>query len=89
MNIYKGVADFIMSLAPLASIMVIILWEEQLRGAQLDVSETFAIVSIIGNMAKPLKEFVDILDEYYLYKQAIGKPHFIFRTILTTFRQSE
>ena len=72
-NIYKAIADFIMSLAPLASIMTIILWEEELRGAPLDVSETFAIVSIIGNMGKPLKEFVDILDEYYLYKQAIGK----------------
>jgi ABC-type bacteriocin/lantibiotic exporter with double-glycine peptidase domain len=67
-NIYKGVANFVMSLAPLASILIIIIWEEQLKGDKLSVSETFAIVSIIGNMGKPLKEFMDILDEYYLYK---------------------
>lgn len=69
-NHLKAIAGFIMSLAPLFSILGILLLEQQVRGTDIDLTTTFTIVSIIASLNKPLKRFVDILDRYYEYKHA-------------------
>lgn len=63
---YRATASFIMELAPYFSILLV-LWLENLRGSTLDLSTTYTVVSIISNMNKPLKRFVNILDRYYEY----------------------
>lgn len=67
---YRSVANFIMSLTPFFSILIILLLERNLRGVSLDVTTTFTIVSIIASLNKPLRRFVNILDRYYDYKEA-------------------
>lgn len=68
-NKYRAIATFIMDLTPLFSVLLV-LWFETLRGSSLDLTTTYTVVSIISNMNKPLKRFVNILDRYYEYHHA-------------------
>ena len=67
----RSAANFVMSISPLFSILIIILLENKIRHEKLGVTTTFTIVSIIAAMNKPLKKFVQILDRYYDYLEAL------------------
>lgn len=66
---YRALANFVMSMLPLSSILLIIFLEIN-RGEKMTVSTTFTIVSIIASMNKPLVRFVEVLDKYYMYKNS-------------------
>lgn len=72
---YRAYAQFVMSMLPLCSILLVIFIEIR-RGSQMTVTTTFTIVSIIASMNKPLIRFVDVLDQYYMYinsKKAVNR----------------
>lgn len=69
-NDLKSVANFIMRLTPLFSLLIIMYLEKRQRHKRLGVTSTFTILGIIAAMKKPLNRFVRILDRYYAYHQA-------------------
>lgn len=80
-NNFKALASFVMSISPIGAILIIIMLERQVVGRDLTVTQTFAIVSIVNNLSKPLRELVTIMDQYYFYKHAadaMNKILFVF-----------
>lgn len=65
----ESLADFVINLLPLFSILLIIFLEIN-RGSKMTVSTTFTIVSIISSMQRPLLNFVEVIDRYYMYKNS-------------------
>lgn len=68
---FSSIGNFVMSLTPLFSILLILVLEIQLFHKTLDVTTTFTIVSIIAGLNRPLRKFVLILDRYYNYKKSL------------------
>lgn len=70
-NYYKNISTFVMSTSIITAILIIIVVETYLNEDKLSVAKTYAIVAIMGNLSKPMKEFVNILEQYFYYNNAV------------------
>lgn len=68
----RAFGNFIMSLSPILSSLVIILIENMIRSENLSVTETVGILSIIANLQKPLKNFVVLSERFFAFQYAVS-----------------
>ena len=67
----RALANTIIRLLPLLSVLLIVAIEILVLQNQFDVTQIFSILSIVTNFGAPLRSAIQIFDSYYDYKYAI------------------
>lgn len=65
-----GIANFILTLTPLFSILIILSLEHKINKVALDLTTTFTIISLIHGMTAPFQSFIHFIMKYKGYVHA-------------------
>jgi len=69
-NFAKAVVRFMLSFTPLMAIFSVMYFQMQKHGEFLTPTITFTVISIVGALKKPLKNFIALVEVYYQHTTA-------------------
>lgn len=66
----RSFSTFVFALAPVISLLLILVINKRFLRKKLDVAETFTLLSLITGLTKPLKQFFLIMDRHGEFKES-------------------